>query len=154
MNRNEFLGKLKEALENDLSGQVVQDNINYYDQYITEEMRSGRTEQEVLDLLGDPWMLARTIIDSPANSGGAYTYDSNEPIYSKETRQTKQQGDSGLHILSLDTWWKKLLIILCVVGIFGIIISLVTGIISLLAPIILPVIIILIILQIVRGNRK
>lgn len=151
MNRIEFLEKLKVALENDLSGQVVQDNIKYYDQYITDEMRSGKTEQEVLELLGDPWMLARTIIDSPANSGDAYTYDSKEQVYSSEERP---KNDNSLHIMRLDTWWKKFLIILCVLGVFGVIISLVTGIISLLAPIALPVIMILILMRIVRGNKR
>ena len=31
MNRSEFLDKLREALENDLSGPVVRENIEYYD---------------------------------------------------------------------------------------------------------------------------
>lgn len=152
MNRNEFLEKLKAALENDLSGPVVQENINYYNQYITEETANGKSEQEVLELLGDPWMLARTIIDSPVNSGGTYTYEPNEQPYANETRQTERQRGNGMHILRLDTWWKKLLVVLCVVGILGVIVSLVTGIISLLAPIALPVIMILIIMQIVRRK--
>ena len=44
MTKREFLDKLKKALANDLSGSVVQDNVNYYNEYITEEVRKGRTE--------------------------------------------------------------------------------------------------------------
>ena len=54
MNRSEFLDKLREALENDLSGPVVRENIEYYDSYIQSEVRNGKTEQEVLDMLGAP----------------------------------------------------------------------------------------------------
>ena len=53
MNRSEFLDKLREALENDLSGPVVRENIEYYDSYIQSEVRNGKTEQEVLDMLRD-----------------------------------------------------------------------------------------------------
>ncbi len=72
MNRSEFLDKLREALENDLSGPVVRENIEYYDSYIQSEVRNGKTEQEVLDMLGDPWMIARTIIDTDENEREYY----------------------------------------------------------------------------------
>ena len=54
MNRSEFLNKLREALENDLNAQAVQENIEYYDSYIRSEIKNGRTEQEIMDMLGDP----------------------------------------------------------------------------------------------------
>lgn len=39
----------------------------YYDNYIQEEVRKGRTEADVIAELGDPWVIARTIIDSVEN---------------------------------------------------------------------------------------
>ena len=51
MTREEFLKKLKEALENDLSGRIVQENVSYYESYIIEEIRKGRTESEVIEEL-------------------------------------------------------------------------------------------------------
>ena len=44
MTKREFLDKLKKALVNDLSGSVIQENVNYYNDYITEEVRKGRRE--------------------------------------------------------------------------------------------------------------
>ena len=38
----------------------VQDNVEYYKNYIKEEMKSGKSEQEVMDMLGDPWAIAKT----------------------------------------------------------------------------------------------
>ena len=68
MTKVEFLTKLKESLNNDLTGVIVQENIAYYDQYIADEIRKGRSEQEVLDELGDPWVIAQTIIDTQENA--------------------------------------------------------------------------------------
>ena len=39
MSKREFLDKLRKALENDLSGSVVQENVNYYNTYINEEVQ-------------------------------------------------------------------------------------------------------------------
>ena len=61
MTRIEFLQQLRQALENDLSGSVVQENVDYYNQYISDEVRKGKSEEEVLRMLGDPWILARTV---------------------------------------------------------------------------------------------
>lgn len=44
MTKREFLDKLKKALANDLSGNVIRDNVDYYNDYITEEVRKGRKE--------------------------------------------------------------------------------------------------------------
>ena len=62
MTKYEFLEKMRHALANDLSAPIVQENVEYYDSYISEEMRKGRSETAVTEELGDPWAIARTII--------------------------------------------------------------------------------------------
>ena len=64
MNRVEFLEKLRQALEQNVSAQAVRENVEYYNQYISDELRKGRSEQDIMGELGDPWVIARTIIDS------------------------------------------------------------------------------------------
>lgn len=61
MNKREFLKKLKESLEISLGNDIVRDKINYYDDYITKEIENGKTEKEVIDELGDPILIAKTI---------------------------------------------------------------------------------------------
>ena len=61
MNRNEFLNKLKESLELSLDKEEINSQIDYYDKYISDEIKKGRTEKEVLDELGDPRLIAKTI---------------------------------------------------------------------------------------------
>lgn len=152
MDRQKFIQKLKEALENDLSGSVVQDNLNYYNQYIADEMKKGRTEQEVVDELGDPWMIARTIVDSQeiqSASGTTGDYGRQEQAYDRPDAYR----DERIHVFGLDTWWKKLLVIVSVIAVVCIIFSIITGIISLVAPIAIPVLLIIIVVQIVKKRR-
>lgn len=160
MTREEFLKKLKEALENDLSGRIVQENVSYYESYIIEEIRKGRAESEVIEELGDPWVIARSIIDMAEGEPGtkeAY-YGSAKSSSRQERaadRYTDGMGKSGnIHVFSMDSWWKKLLVILGVIGIFLIIIAVIGGIFSLLMPIIVPVLCIALIFRLISRRRR
>jgi hypothetical protein len=61
VNREEFLKQLQEALVGRVPDQVVQENIIYYRRYISEQISGGKSEPEVLRMLGDPRLLAKTI---------------------------------------------------------------------------------------------
>ena len=54
MTRQEFLETLRRKLNGRLSAAEVEDNIRYYDGYISREMTKGRSETEVLSDLGEP----------------------------------------------------------------------------------------------------
>ena len=152
MTRSEFLNKLKEALANDLSGPVIQENVDYYSGYIADEVRKGRSEQEVVAELGDPWAIARTIIESleiQGNTQEDYGYEPNRQNYD----QRQQSGTGQVHIFGLDTWWKKLLLVLGIVGVFMLVIAVIGGIFSLLAPILVPLILMIIVFRIIGSRR-
>ena len=160
MSKREFLDKLRKALENDLSGPVVQENVNYYSNYINEEVQKGRSEREVLDELGDPWAIAKNIVTSEEIKGNTQeTYESYEPRRQQRSQSYEQgyeeeSGRSGIHILGLDTWWKKLLLVLAVVGIVMLVIAVVGGIISILAPIFIPLLCLCLIIRLIKGSRR
>ena len=78
MRSSDFLLQLKKALENELSVAQVQDNVEYYKNYIKEEMKSGKSEQEVMDMLGDPWAIAKTILLEEKMSGPQESINSEE----------------------------------------------------------------------------
>ena len=152
MTRSEFLNKLKEALANDLSGPVIQENVNYYSGYIADEVRKGRSEEEVVAELGDPWAIARTIIESleiQGNTQEDYGYEPNRQNYD----QRQQSGTGQVHIFGLDTWWKKLLLVMGIVGVFMLVIAVIGGIFSLLAPILVPLILMIIVFRIIGSRR-
>lgn len=89
MNKREFLQKLREYLSYELPERYVDKNIDYYSDYIDNEVRSGRTVREVLEDLGDPQLIARTITDAAkAGSDGIPNTtddrDFTEEIYNEE----------------------------------------------------------------------
>lgn len=70
MGKQEFLEILRLALSGRVSAEIVADNIRYYEDYINIEIRKGRSEEEILAQLGDPRLLARTIIQTNGGSDG------------------------------------------------------------------------------------
>uniref|UniRef100_UPI004055C3CB DUF1700 domain-containing protein n=1 Tax=Agathobacter sp. TaxID=2021311 RepID=UPI004055C3CB len=75
MTKEIFIDTLRRALYGKLDDRTLTDHIRYYENYILQEMSSGKSEQEVLNELGDPRLIARTILDtSNAHSSyGEYT---------------------------------------------------------------------------------
>ena len=71
MTKREFLNRLKEALENGLDSRAVQENMDYYRSYIEEEAGGGRSEEEVIEDLGDPWVIAQSVINMAENRSAA-----------------------------------------------------------------------------------
>lgn len=69
MNKQEFIDRLRAALNGRVSPNLVTENVNYYEDYINTEIRKGRTEEEVLETLGDPRLIARTIIETNGKGG-------------------------------------------------------------------------------------
>ena len=149
MNRSDFLAQLKRALENDLNAQAVKENVDYYAGYIEEEVRNGQSEQEVLDMLGDPWAIARTILMSSEMNGQEYSSN----VEDVQERRESNQKNARVHVFGLDNWWKKAAVIVAIVAIIAIIIAIISGIISLIAPIAVPVLVVMLIVNMFKKNR-
>lgn len=154
MTKNEFLEKLRAALGNDLSGSIIQENVNYYNGYITDEVSRGRSETEVIVELGDPWVIAQTIIDTEQAKSGVGTQE--EYVYEDpgEKYQKKGSESSGhVYTVGFNSRWKRLLLILGIIGVIVLIIGVIGGIISLLAPILIPLIVVMTVIRIF-GKKK
>lgn len=63
MTREEFLKELRIALQGRISQSQVNEQLHYYENYIIEESRKGRTEEEVIAEIGNPRLVAKTLID-------------------------------------------------------------------------------------------
>ena len=64
MTKQEFLEGLQERLLEEGADVLVPENLNYYDSYIEEEKQKGRTEEDVLAELGNPALIARSILEA------------------------------------------------------------------------------------------
>lgn len=149
----EFVEKLKQALENDLSEADVQEQVSYYRDYIREEVRKGRTEEEVTEELGDPWAIAKNIISAEElQKEGSGGYQQYEP--EQRSRRQRRERESGhrVHVYGVQ-WWQILLLILGMIGIVALVIAVIGGIFTLLAPILVPLLVIIIIFRFLRRRQ-
>lgn len=141
MTKQEFMDKLRIALNGKVSGNVVTENLQYYEDYINTEIRKGKSEEEVLAALGDPRLIARTIITANTKTDTVGTGEYRE--YSGAA-QSRNQGRRNMPI-----WLWLILGMLIVVMIFSAVVSLL----SFLWPILVPVIIIMVVMAVVKFFR-
>lgn len=141
MTKQEFIEKLRSALNGKVPANVITDNIQYYEDYINTEVRKGKSEEEVLAALGDPRLIARTIITTSAQ---ADTAGSGE--YREYGRTARSQGYERRR---MPVWVWLILGILIVVLIFSAVMSLL----SLLWPILVPMLIIMAVMGVVKFFR-
>ena len=116
-------------------------------------MRKGRSEEEVTASLGDPRLIARTLIDTSESSGGrGYGDYGDHGDYREdpEPRPSSQEQTAHSHIWRLDlgTWYGKLLLILGAV----LLIALVVTVLSALLPILLILFLVSVALRYFRNR--
>lgn len=133
MTKQDFLDELRRMLNRELEADEVADNIQYYSDYIDEAVRSGKSEAQVLSELGDPRMIARTILDVDQQkdeqreyfrgSGGTVFTENEEGAYHAEEESVHPGGFRTHHFevqaSSWKTWLIVILVIVVVIGLLG-----------------------------------
>jgi len=158
MRKEEFLQTLRRALNGDVPPGVIEENIRYYDSYITEEVRKGRSEEEVIAEIGDPRLIAKNIEDTTEGAGDNQydeTYSYEEPGRRSSQEQQSRSFDSqrNIHYFDLNKWYWKLLAVVIVFAILYLVVAVVGGIFSILAPLIGPLVMIWLVISIIRNLR-
>lgn len=83
MNRIEFVDTLRTTLVSEMPRDKVEENVHYYNNYIL-SMGDEDRQQEEIDRIGDPHLIAQTIIDA---------YKMSEPYkYEEQTKGDYQQS--------------------------------------------------------------
>ena len=72
MSKAEFLEQLRLSLNGRIDADQVLDNLRYYEEYINSQLRQGKTEEEVMSMLGSPRLIARTITDAQSDGADGY----------------------------------------------------------------------------------
>ena len=142
MTKQEFMEKLRLALTGKVPGNVVTENLQYYEDYINTEIRKGKSEEEVLSALGDPRLIARTIITTSAKA------DTNNSGEYREYGGSAQQSQRNER-KRMPVWSWLILGMLIIVLVFSAVVSLL----SFLWPILVPVIIIMAVTGVVKFFR-
>ncbi|MGN0438399.1 MAG: DUF1700 domain-containing protein [Lachnospiraceae bacterium] len=130
MTKQEFLDALRSALSGEVSSADIMDAYRYYANYIDEEVRNGKTEEQVIAELGSPSLIAKSIIAASAGKRDAdmeYTEDGRtKKVHpGKSDYGTRDNSEKKTFHFDINGWYVKLIaaliIILLVVIVFFII---------------------------------
>lgn len=152
MNKREFIEKLQRTLAGGLDSALVAENVRYYQEYIESEMQKGNTEEAVLSRLGDPRLLAKSIIEANKRAGASFgsnrEYD--EEIAEDVMTGDKKYGRSSGRSIMLPGWLMMVIMTVAVVVVIG----LVTSLLYVLAPVIIVGLVVLLIVKVVQSTQK
>ena len=150
MTRSEFMESLQRSLAGKLSGSSVNENVRYYQEYFDTQIRMGHSEEEVTASLGDPRLLAKTIIEAGKYKGRGF--GSAQPEYDEVYEDDSQ--DNGSETVKrkeyrLPGWLIAILVLLVVIFVSGVVGSILTA----LLPVIIPVLCIVLIVKWIYGRQ-
>lgn len=133
MNRQTFIDTLRCALYGRVSDYELADHIRYYEDYIQQEIMKGRSEQEVLGELGDPRLIARTILETSGleTPNVEYTIDEDGR---EDSGYTSSDGQIKVHAF---TGWKAGLVMALIAVVIIAIIVMALGLFIYLLPVLL-----------------
>lgn len=181
MGKLEFLQKLSERLAEELPRSVVLSNLKYYESYIDGEVAKGRSVSAVMEELGDPYMIARTIIDGLESDGFTNQNYADETVYAETVETDAQSGhrekkqpektyytENGPVYEKAETYEETnsgsktvaygkhgCLITAVIVTLIVILVAVAVGkVVKFLWPVLAPVLLIFLILSIVSDNKK
>lgn len=144
MNQAEFLLILRESLERNIPRAELEENIAYYKDYFES---SDSSETEVCEQLGDPRLIAKSIVDAYLASKGSEADHYTEKARSEYSRHGSHDRGDG-HASAMEQLLHTIL--LGVGGLFIIFILLLVLRIALI--IVIPIALVILIWKLIRGN--
>ena len=166
MTKTEFLQILREELDGRVPYSVIQENLSYYNNYIDGEMAKGTAESQVIDDLGGPRLIARTIVDATLDTedrpdgfqsyGGREEYSAGAGQSSRASQQRAEEADPNrsVHYVDFSKWYVRLLTGLIVFAVVILLITVVASILGLagwIVSVIWPVLLVLLVLRFMKG---
>lgn len=144
MTKKQFLEELRVSLEGMASPMVIQENLNYYENYINEQIQNGRTEEDVLNELGSPRLIARSIMDA----AGEDDYVQSEVYEDEQDNMAEDRFDNDTHVFTMSSAKFKIGCLLSVI-VFAFILYLLFHIFSAMMVVLGPVILIGVIIALI-----
>ena len=112
MTKQEFLDGLRRSLVSGLETSEVNEHINYYSQYIDSQIRMGVSEEEVMASLGEPRLIAKTLLGMEDMETVTEEYVEDEGVKDANYRYFNFNGKT----IKLPGWLFTILV--CVVSFF------------------------------------
>ena len=171
MDKTEFLQGLKAELEGRVPYSVIQENLRYYDSYISGETAKGTPEEKVIEDLGGPRIIARTIVDAAFDtedrpdgyetfgSGPAQDAGTGGDAYDSGGRENPYDDElhRNIHYVDFSKWYVRVIAGLIVFFVIFLIMSLFFGLMGLVGAILVrmwPVLLVLLFFWMISGMRR
>lgn len=137
MNRREFINGLREALELKMNKNEIEAQVEYYSNYIKDEVKAGRKESDVTEELGDPWAIAKNL-----------GYESDTVYEDTATAETESFGGQATNkVYKVNSQWVVWGILFLIIAIIFAVLSFTVSVLSFFAPIILPVLLVIFVIR-------
>ena len=151
MTREDFISELRSALSGEVSQLELNDNINYYEQYFNEQERRGRTVEEILEELGNPRLIARTIIDTSDKMTGdeSYQTENEEEDNRIHFNVNGQDYHKSIRNAKVAIWMIIIIALLVIIGVIAII----ANVIGFLAPVLVPLLLIAVAIRLITRKQ-
>ena len=152
MTRREFIDELRSALSGEVSQLALNENINYYEQYFNEQESKGREIEEVLEELGNPRLIARTIIDTSAGTNDEETIFYQKVDDEEDSLHMNLNGKEyhkSIRQAKVAIWMVIIIVLLVIIGV----VAIVANVIGFFAPILVPLLLIALAIRLFTKNR-
>ena len=139
MNRQEFVAELRRAMSGNFSVAEIEDTAAYYEDYITMQIKKGKSEEEVLRELGSPRLIAKSMKAAGGNAGGnagarrGTVGGAGRTAGSDAPYEEDVSFNGGMHMVRLPMWLVLLVVLLLLLAVLTILFHLLIA----LLPIIL-----------------
>lgn len=139
MNRQEFVAELRRAMSGSFSAAEIEDTAAYYEDYITMQIKKGKSEEEVLRELGSPRLIAKSMKAAGGNTGGnagarrSTVGGAGRTAGSDTPYDEDASFNGGMHMFRLPMWLVLLVVLLLLLAVLMILFRLLIA----LLPIIL-----------------
>lgn len=123
MTKQEFLDELALRLREEGAERLVAENVDYYRSYIDEEVAKGRREEEVLSELGNPALIARSILDAagyrvdgvPDRNPDGDLGENAGSYYRTQSEEREEDRNIHVEVRQVNSWIAGILFFLFVV---------------------------------------
>ncbi len=160
MTQQEFLTELRRSLSGRLPAGEVDEHVNYYADYIDMQRKKGTSEEQVIAELGDPRLIAKSILSAAAGSKRSdqtvYSTDRGTFTRTNHDRHFRSRAEKAASRVSRGLSLKTVLIVALIVLIitFALILALVAAVVRFVLPILGILLLGWLILEIVRAVRR
>lgn len=155
MSKQEFVDRLRISLSGKVSPALVEENARYYEEYINTQIRLGEQEEKVLESLGDPRLIARSIV---AAESGKTSESGNGYREYQDSRESETENRRNIrrffHITNLPSWALPVLaagVMLLLFMVLGLIFHLLLNVIAWIWPMIVSALIVIFFVKLFRD---